>query len=91
MLCHPRLEKNGDIVMQHIPGIMNPSDDLAEPLGWVLHSQHTQRGMGHCRIGSLLDSAFSVQTPVPEQSPFHPAKTEPVLAIAVKVITESKR
>ena len=30
----------GDIEMFHIPGIINPSDDLTKPLGWVLH--------GHC-------------------------------------------
>ena len=37
----------GDIVMEHIPGIINPSDDLAKPLGWVLHSRHARRLMGH--------------------------------------------
>ena len=30
----------GDIVMKFIPGILNPSDDLTKPLGWVLHSRH---------------------------------------------------
>ena len=37
----------GDIVMRHIPGIINPSDDLTKPLGWVLHSRHARRIMGH--------------------------------------------
>jgi hypothetical protein len=37
----------GDIVMSHIAGIFNPSDDLTKPLGWVLHSRHCRRIMGH--------------------------------------------
>jgi hypothetical protein len=37
----------GDIVMRHIPGILNPSDDLTKPLGWVLHTRHARRLMGH--------------------------------------------
>ena len=38
---------NGDIVMEHIPGVINPSDDLTKPLGWVLHARHCRRMMGH--------------------------------------------
>ena len=38
---------NGDIVVEHIPGVINPSDDLTKPLGWVLHSRHARRLMGH--------------------------------------------
>jgi hypothetical protein len=37
----------GDIVMSHIDGILNPSDDLTKPLGWVLHSGHCRGIMGH--------------------------------------------
>jgi len=37
----------GDIVMRHIPGILNPSDDMTKPLGWVLHARHARRIMGH--------------------------------------------
>ena len=36
-----------DIVMHHIPGIINPSDDLTKPLGWILHARHARRIMGH--------------------------------------------
>ena len=25
------------IVLRYIPGVLNPSDDLTKPLGWVLH------------------------------------------------------
>jgi hypothetical protein len=39
----------GDIVMCHIPGIINPSDGLTKPLGWILHSRHARRIMGHYR------------------------------------------
>ena len=37
----------GDIVLAHVPGVPNPSDDLTKPLGWVLHSRHARRMMGH--------------------------------------------
>ena len=36
-----------DIVMKFIPGVINPSDDLTKPLGWVLHERHARRLMGH--------------------------------------------
>ncbi|KAG7343608.1 reverse transcriptase RNA-dependent DNA polymerase [Nitzschia inconspicua] len=38
---------NGDILMHHIPGVINPSDSLTKPTGWVLHSRHCRRIMGH--------------------------------------------
>ena len=37
----------GDITMSFIPGIINPSDDLTKPLGWILHARHARRVMGH--------------------------------------------
>jgi virulence-associated protein VapD len=37
----------GHIVMHHIPGVVNPMDDLMKPLGWVLHACHAQCIMGH--------------------------------------------
>ena len=37
----------GDVLMKFIQGILNPSDDLTKPLGWVLHSRHARRLMGH--------------------------------------------
>ena len=37
----------GDIVMRHIPGIINASDDLTKPLGRVLHERHAQCSLGH--------------------------------------------
>ena len=37
----------GDIVLEYCPGIINPSDDLTKPLGWILHSRHARRLMGH--------------------------------------------
>ena len=39
--------ENKDIFMRHIPGVINPPDDLSKPLGWVLHSRHARRMMGH--------------------------------------------
>jgi len=38
---------DGDIEMEHIPGIVNPSDDLTKPLGWMLHARHFRSTMGH--------------------------------------------
>lgn len=49
-ICHFYIQdwkENGDVLMEHIPGIVNPSDDLTKPLGWVLHSRHCRRIMGH--------------------------------------------
>ncbi|MCE2996259.1 MAG: hypothetical protein LW863_11705 [Flammeovirgaceae bacterium] len=40
-------KQNGDIVLEYIPGIINPADDMTKPLGWVLHSRHARRLMGH--------------------------------------------
>jgi len=37
----------GDIVMHFIPGMLNPSNDLTKPLGWVLHTRHARRLMGY--------------------------------------------
>ena len=39
--------EEGTIIMQHIPGIINPSDNLMKPLGYVLHARHYRCIMGH--------------------------------------------
>ena len=41
-----------EIEMRHIPGVINNSDDLTKPLGWILHARHAHRSMGHFAIGS---------------------------------------
>ena len=33
---------SGIITMKHIPGVINPADNLTNPLGYVLHSRHMQ-------------------------------------------------
>jgi len=33
------------IVMEFISSVINPSDDLTKPLGWVLHNRHARRIM----------------------------------------------
>jgi hypothetical protein len=38
---------NGDHLLYHIPGVLNPADSLTKPTGWVLHSRHFRRLMGH--------------------------------------------
>ena len=42
-------KEQGDIVLLHIAGVINPADDLTKLLGWVLHTQHARRFMGHYR------------------------------------------
>ena len=37
----------GDILINYLPGVINPADDLTKPLGWVLHHRHVRRFMGH--------------------------------------------
>ena len=44
--------RQGDLIMEHLSGVLNPSDDLTKALGWVLHARHARRSMGHFRIGS---------------------------------------
>ena len=39
--------ENKEILMEHIPGPINPSDDLTKALTWVLHGRHSRRAMGH--------------------------------------------
>ena len=40
-------KERGDIIMKHLPGILMPPDGLTKPLGWVMHSRHARRIMGH--------------------------------------------
>jgi hypothetical protein len=37
----------GDIILCHIPGIINPADALTKSLGPTLHHRHVRRLMGH--------------------------------------------
>jgi hypothetical protein len=43
-------KEQGDIILIHIPGIINPADDLTKALGWILHSRHARRLMGHYKV-----------------------------------------
>ena len=40
----------GDIIMNNIPGIVNPADDLTETLGWVLNYRHARYMPGNYNI-----------------------------------------
>ena len=40
-------KEHGDILLEQIPGIINPADALTKALGWVLNSQHVRWAMGH--------------------------------------------
>jgi hypothetical protein len=39
--------KAGLIFLTHLRGIINPSNALTKSVGWVLHSRHARRLMGH--------------------------------------------
>jgi hypothetical protein len=39
--------ENFEIVLRHIAGVINPSDAGTKALGWILHSRHVRRSMGH--------------------------------------------
>jgi len=47
-------KESGAIAMEFISGIINPSDDLTKPLGWVSHDRHARRIMGHCQLVFVL-------------------------------------
>ena len=40
-------QSKGDIVMKYIPTSINPADGKTKSLGWILHSRHARRIMGH--------------------------------------------
>ena len=47
--------------MKHLPGVINPSDDLTKPVSWALHGRHAPRAMGHhASTSGTLDEAPSV-------------------------------
>ena len=43
----------GDIELKYIPTEINNADAETKALGWVLHSRHVQRSMGHVRPTTL--------------------------------------
>ena len=55
--------KAGDILMKHIPGILNPADSLTKLLGYVLHFRHVLRAMGYYRLASTEDFTSSPIAP----------------------------
>ena len=40
-------KKDKSILMAHIDGILNNSDQMTKSLGWTLHDRHVRRSMGH--------------------------------------------
>ena len=53
-----------EIIMEHIPGIINSSDDFTKALGWILHYRHSRRNMGHYRRIGYPDSASAILSPL---------------------------
>ena len=41
------IHKSKDILLSHIPGVINPSNNLTKPLGRVLHKRHARYIMGY--------------------------------------------
>jgi Reverse transcriptase (RNA-dependent DNA polymerase) len=40
-------KQNGEVLFHHIPGTINMADALTKALGWILHTRHVRRAMGH--------------------------------------------
>jgi hypothetical protein len=47
---------NGNIILCHIPGIINPADALAKALGPTLQFRHVRRFMGHYGAPWITDA-----------------------------------
>ena len=43
-------QKADEITMAYIPTSINPADASTKALGWILHSRHARRIMGHCGL-----------------------------------------
>ncbi len=56
-----------EIVMEHVPGQINPSDSLTKAVGWTLHHRHSLRGMGHFEDSQGLQDVASDPPPSHEQ------------------------
>ena len=41
------VQEDKSFIMRHCAGVLNVSDDLTKPLGYVLHARHCRRLMGH--------------------------------------------
>ena len=56
-ICYFQLQDwaHRDIVMVHIPGTLNPSDDATKPLGSILHCRHCWRIMGHYNTKNMVE------------------------------------
>ena len=52
----------GEIVMSHIAGQINPSDDLTKALPWSSHGRHARRAMGHY-VGTSTPEKEASSTP----------------------------
>lgn len=61
-----------EIIMEHLSGVINPSDDLTKPLGWILHARHARRSMGHYRVSPSRTSATSYSN-LPKNDEVHEA------------------
>ena len=53
----------GDIIMRHLPGVINSSDALTKAVTTVLHHRHSRRAMGHYKIVS--DDVFNAPLVLP--------------------------
>jgi len=42
--------EQGDILMKHIPGILNMADNSTKALGWILYHRHARHAMGHHQL-----------------------------------------
>ena len=45
--CLQDWREDGDIIMEHIRGVVNMPDTLTKNCDWILHSRHCRRMLGH--------------------------------------------
>ena len=65
---------NGDIIMEHIPGIICPPDALTKALGWILHHRHVRRLMGHTpSTDSSVSDTAECKSLRPPTQPLNPS------------------
>ena len=74
--------KAGHVILQHVPGTINPSDDLTKPLSWILHGRHARRNMGH------YDGTLKMLTSSTEHQAGESVENRPV-AIGSSFVNES--
>lgn len=60
--------KHGVVVMEHLSGLLTPSEGLTKAVGWVLHARHARHSMGHFCFGSIALALRPIPSPALSRS-----------------------